>query len=60
MNMLKAEGCGFLVCCPFRIVGLSALAFGAGILLCMILPSFALACIEAGILVGAGVVLFAK
>ena len=48
------------MCCLVKTVGLSALTFGAGILLCMVLPPVALACVEAGIIVGAGVVLFAK
>ena len=60
MNTLETEGCGFSVCCLVKTVGLSALTFGAGILLCMVLPSVALACVEAGIIVGAGVVLFTK
>ena len=48
------------MCCVFKTVGISALAFGAGVLLCTVLPSVALACLEAGVLVGAGVVLFVK
>lgn len=48
------------MCCPAKTVGFAALAFGGGVLLCMILPSVALACVEAGLITAAGVLLFAK
>ncbi len=46
--------------CTRKALGFSALAFGAGVLLCTVLPPLALACVEAGVIVGAGVILFAK
>lgn len=47
--------CGFA-----RTVGLSALAFGAGVLLCLILPTGALVFVEAALIIGAGAALFIK
>lgn len=47
--------CGFA-----KTAGVAALTFGAGILLSLVLPSGALACIEAVLLVGAGAALFIK
>lgn len=46
--------------CFAKTVGLAALTFGAGILLCLVLPSGALVCVEAVIIVGAGAALFIK
>ncbi len=43
-----------------KTVGLSALSFGAGVLLCLVLPSGALVCVEAGLIVAAGCTLFIK
>lgn len=40
--------------------GLAALTFGAGVLLCLILPSGALVCVEAALIVAAGAALFIK
>ena len=48
------------MCCTDKTIGLSALTFGAGVLLCTVLPSVALACVQAGIIIGAGVILFVK
>ncbi|MBQ9794478.1 MAG: hypothetical protein IKK06_06525 [Clostridia bacterium] len=48
------------MCCSRRAFGFSALAFGAGVLLCTVLPPLAMACVEAGVIVGVGVILFAK
>jgi hypothetical protein len=47
--------CGFA-----KSVGLSALTFGAGVLLCLVLPLGALVFVEAALIVGAGAVLFIK
>lgn len=56
--MIK-KGCDFM--CSFaKTAGVAALAFGAGIMLCLILPKGALVCIEAALIVGAGAVLFIK
>ena len=46
--------------CTYKNIGLSALTFGAGVLLCTILPSVALACVQAGIIIGTGVIIFVK
>lgn len=46
--------------CFAKTAGAAALAFGAGVMLCLILPSGALVCIEAALIVGAGAVLFIK
>jgi hypothetical protein len=47
-------------CCFAKTIGLSALAFGAGVLLCLVLPSGALVFLEAALIVGAGAALFVK
>ncbi|MBR5286141.1 MAG: hypothetical protein IKY21_04785 [Clostridia bacterium] len=47
--------CGFA-----KTVGLSALTFGSGVLLCLVLPVGALVFVEATLIVGAGAVLFIK
>ena len=46
--------------CVAKTAGVSALSFGAGVLLCLILPTGALVCIEAALIVGAGALLFIK
>lgn len=46
--------------CLSKTVGVAALAFGGGVMLCLILPAGALVCIEAALIVGAGVMLFTK
>lgn len=43
-----------------RCVGISALAFGAGVLLCTVLPTGALVFVEAALIVGVGAALFIK
>ncbi len=48
------------MCCSKRAMGFSAFAFGAGVLLCTALPPLAMACVEAGVIVGVGVILFVK
>ena len=48
------------MCCTRRSLGFSALTFGAGVLLCTVLPPLAMACVEAGVIVGVGVILFIK
>ena len=48
------------MCCTRRSLGFSALAFGVGVLLCTVLPPLAMACVEAGVIVGVGVILFIK
>ena len=47
-------------CGMARTVGLSVLTFGAGVLLCMVLPLGALVFVEGALIVGAGAVLFIK
>jgi hypothetical protein len=47
--------CGFA-----KTVGISALTFGSGVLLCLVLPVGALVFVEATLIVGAGAVLFIK
>ena len=48
------------MCCNGRTLGFSVLAFGAGVLLCTMLPPFAMACVEAGVIAGVGLILFIK
>ena len=43
-----------------KLLGLSAVCFGAGILLSFILPGYFLAFIEAAVLIAAGVLLLGK
>ncbi|MBO5416619.1 MAG: hypothetical protein J6A83_08340 [Clostridia bacterium] len=43
-----------------RVLGISAVCFGAGILLSFILPGYFLAFIEAAVLIAAGVLLLGK
>lgn len=46
--------------CFAKTVGVAALAFGAGVVLCLVLPSGGLVCVEAALIVGAGAVMFIK
>ncbi len=46
--------------CFKKSLGISALTFGAGVLLCTVLPPLGLACVEAAVIVGVGVILFMK
>ncbi|MBR4279102.1 MAG: hypothetical protein IKT34_02890 [Clostridia bacterium] len=46
--------------CWGRCVGASAISFGAGVLLCLVLPTGALVFIEAALICGAGAALFIK
>ncbi|MBR4950741.1 MAG: hypothetical protein IKU23_07360 [Clostridia bacterium] len=47
--------------CSFaKTAGVAALSFGAGVMLCLILPCGALVCIESALILGAGAVLFIK
>lgn len=48
------------LCCFEKVIGVSALTFGAGVLLCTFLPPIALVCVQAAVIVGAGVVIFVK
>ncbi len=43
-----------------KTVGVAALTFGAGVLLCLVLPAGALVCVEAALIVGAGAALFIR
>ncbi len=43
-----------------KTVGVAALTFGAGVLLCLVLPAGALVCVEAALIIGAGAALFIK
>ena len=43
-----------------KTAGVAALSFGAGVMLCLILPCGALVCIESALILGAGAVLFIK
>ena len=43
-----------------NVIGAAAVAFGAGLLLATFIPCIVLVCIEAAIIVFAGVLLFAK
>lgn len=47
-------------CSLAKTVGASALAFGAGVLLCLVLPTVALVFIQASLIIGAGACLFIK
>lgn len=46
--------------CFAKTVGVAALTFGVGIIMCALLPPGMLACVEAVIIVGAGVALYIK
>ena len=60
MNMLGSREEVVQLCCFEKTLGIAALTFGAGVLLCTVLPSVALACVEAGAIVGVGVLVFMK
>ncbi len=47
-------------CCLAKTVGASALAFGSGVLLCLVMPSGALLFVESALIIGAGALLFIK
>lgn len=44
--------------CMGKTIGLAALTFGGGVLLCALLPSGILVCVEAAVIVAAGILLF--
>lgn len=46
--------------CFAKTAGVAVFAFGAGVMLCLVLPTGALVCIEAALVIGAGAVLFIK
>lgn len=48
------------MCSLAKTIGIAALTFGAGVMLCLILPSGALVCVEAALIISAGAVLFIK
>lgn len=48
------------MCSLAKTAGVAAFSFGLGVALCLVLPSGALVCIEAALIVGAGAVLFIK
>lgn len=43
-----------------KTIGLAALTFGGGVLLCALLPSGVLVCVEAAVIVTAGIFLFKR
>ena len=59
MNKMVQKGCD-VVRCFAKTAGVAALSFGLGVMLCLIMPTGALVCIEAALIVGAGAVLFIK
>lgn len=48
------------MCSVAKTAGISALSFGLGVALCLVLPAGALVCIEAALIICAGAVLFIK
>ena len=48
------------MCSVAKTAGIAALSFGLGVVLCVVLPTGALVCIEAGMIVCAGAALFIK
>ncbi len=60
MNKLKTKGVICLRCCFAKTVGVAACTFGAGVLLCLVMPSGALLFVESALIVGAGALLLAK
>lgn len=46
--------------CMGKTIGVAALTFGAGILMCALLPACVLVCIEAALILTAGVLLFVR
>jgi hypothetical protein len=60
MNKLKPKGVIDLRCCLAKSVGAAAFAFGAGVLLCLVMPAGALLFVESSLIVGAGAMLFIK
>lgn len=60
MNILISKGVILMRCGFARTVGISAFTFGAGVLLCTVLPLGALVFAEAVLIVCAGAVLFIK
>ena len=47
-------------CSLAKTVGVGALTFGAGVLLCLVLPLGALVFVQSALIVGTGVALFTK
>lgn len=61
MNKLQSRKAVRHVCCDFgKTIGIAALTFGAGVLLCLVLPAGALVCVESALIVGTGVALFIR
>ena len=60
IHMLTSREGVVRLCCFEKTLGIAALTFGAGILLCTVLPSVALACVEAGAIIGVGFLVFVK
>ncbi len=48
------------MCGSAKTVGVAALTFGAGVLLCLVLPTSALVFVESALIITAGALLFIK
>lgn len=60
MNRMVTKGCDVMRCYFAKTAGVGALAFGAGVLLCLVLPTGALVFIESALVICAGAALFIK
>lgn len=47
-------------CCFAKTAGVAALTFGAGVLLCLVMPAGALVFVQSALIVGTGMLLFIK
>jgi len=59
MHKIKKKEVMFVRCFA-KTAGVSAFSFGVGVALCLVLPTCALLCVEASLIIGIGVVLFLK
>ncbi len=57
---MVTKGCDVMRCHFAKTAGVGALAFGAGVLLCLVLPTGALVFVESALVICAGAALFIK
>ena len=61
MNILISKGSDTYMRCDLaRTIGISSFTFGAGVLLCLVLPTSALVFVQASLIICSGAALFIK
>ena len=59
-KMKKERGELTIMCCVGKTIGTAAFSFGIGVALCLVLPTCALVCVQAALIICVGVMLFLR